>query len=108
MDGGAAMQIGLDLKPRAASKPCPVDLQVLHDPLHVVPRLGERDLFDPVDRVDFGIAWIAIALDPFFHAAAAGIIGGESQDVGAAVVLDQPAEFGGAKRGVRPDRSLSG
>jgi hypothetical protein len=39
--------------------------------LHVVARLGERNLFDPVDRVDFGI--IAVALNSLLDAAAAGI-----------------------------------
>ena len=63
---GAAAQIGLDLQPRAAAEAGAVDLKVLHDPLHVVARLGERDQLDPVDRVDLGIARIAVALDPFF------------------------------------------
>jgi hypothetical protein len=37
-------------------------------------------LFDPVDRVDFGIARIAVAIDPFFDAAAAGIVGRKGHD----------------------------
>jgi hypothetical protein len=44
----------------------------LHDPLHVIAGLGKRDQLDPVDRVDLEIARIAIALDSFFDAAAAG------------------------------------
>jgi hypothetical protein len=40
---GAAVQVGLDLQPRAAAKSGPVDLQILHDPLHVIAGLGERD-----------------------------------------------------------------
>ena len=94
------MQVGFDLELGPAAEPRAIDLQVLHDPLHVVARLGERDLLDPVDRVDLGIARIAVTLDPFLDAAAAGIVAGEGQDVGAAVVLEQAAEFGGAKRGV--------
>ena len=66
------MQIGLDLQPCTAAEPRPVDLQILHDPLHVVAGLGERDQLDPVDRVDLGIARVAITLDPFFDAASAG------------------------------------
>ena len=56
LDAGAAMQVGFDLEPGPAGEPRTIDLQVLHDPLHVVPCLGERDLLDPVDRVDLGIA----------------------------------------------------
>ena len=36
----AAVQVGFDLKPCPAAEPRAIDLQVLHDPLHVVPRLG--------------------------------------------------------------------
>src|SRR6185436_18626967 len=84
LDAGAAMQVGFDLGPGPTAAPRAIDLQVLHDPLHVIPRLGERDLFDPVDRVDLGIARIAVTLDPFLDAAAAGIVAGKGQDVGAA------------------------
>ena len=45
------MQIGLDLKPGPAAESRAIDLQVLHDPLHVVARLGERDGLDPIDDV---------------------------------------------------------
>src|SRR6266496_958806 len=99
-DAGAAMQVGFDLESGPAAEPRAIDLQVFHDPLHVVPRLGEGDLFDPVDRVDLGIARIAVTLDPFFDTAATGIVAGKRQDVGAAVVLEQPAELGSAKHGV--------
>src|SRR5207249_11224359 len=97
-DAGAAMQVSFDLEPGPAAEPRAIDLQVLHDPLHVIPCLGERDLLDPIDRVDLGIARIAVTLDPFLDAAATGIVAGESQDVGAAVVLEQTAELGGAKQ----------
>src|SRR5256714_15525018 len=99
-DAGAAVQVGFDLEPGPAAEPRAVHLQVLHDPLHVVARLGERNLFDPVDGVDLGIARVAVTLDPFLDAAATGIVAGEGQDVGAAVVLEQAAELGGAKHGV--------
>ena len=75
------MQVGLDLQPRSAAEAGAIDLQILHDPLHVVAGLRERDLLDPVDGIDFGIARIAVALDPFLDAAAAGIVASESQDV---------------------------
>src|ERR1700686_4800945 len=96
-DAGAPVQVGLDLEPRAAAESETIDLQVLHDPLHVIAGLGERDQLDPVDRVDLGIARVAVALDPFLDAAAAGIVGRERHDVGAAIILDQAAEFGGAE-----------
>ena len=93
----AAMQVGFDLQPRPTAESRSVALQVFHDPLHIVARLGERDVFDPVDRVDLGIARMAVTLDPLFDAAAAGIVSGEGPEVGAAVVF-QPPELGGAAR----------
>src|SRR5450631_198022 len=62
-DAGAAVQIGLDLQPGSAAEPETIDLQILHDPLHVIAGLGERDQFDPVDRIDLGVAGIAITVD---------------------------------------------
>src|SRR5260221_3947484 len=82
---GASTQVGLDLQPRSAAESRAIDLQILHHPLHIVAGLGERDQFDPVDGVDLGIPRIAIALDPFFYAAASGIVGGKCHDVGAAI-----------------------
>src|ERR1700722_11639287 len=84
----AAVQVGLDLQPRSAAEARAIDLQIFDDPLHVIARLGERNLLDPVDRIDSGIAWVAIAIDPLFDAAAAGIVGRKCDDVGAAVILD--------------------
>src|SRR5207237_6615408 len=81
---GAAAQIGLDLQPGSAAEAGAIDLQVLHHPLHVIAGLGERNLLDPIDRVDLRIARIAVALDPFLEAAAPGIVGGEGPDVGTA------------------------
>ena len=83
-DAGTAVQVGLDLQPRPAAKSRAIDLQILHDPLHVIAGFGKRDQFDPVDRIDLGIARIAVTLDPFFDAAATGIVAGKGQDVGAA------------------------
>jgi hypothetical protein len=51
------MQVGLDLQPRSAAEARAINLQILHDPLHVISCFGERDQFDPVDHVDF---WIAV------------------------------------------------
>ena len=91
----AAMQVGLDLQMHATTEAGSGDRQVLHHPLHIVAGFGEGDQLDPVDCVHLGIARIAIALDPLFEAAAAGIIGGERHDVGAAVILEEAAELGG-------------
>ena len=82
----AAAQVGLDQQLAAAAEARAIDLQVLHDPLDVIARLGDRDALDPVDRIDLGIARIAVGGDPLLHAAAAGIVAGEGQDVGAAVI----------------------
>src|SRR5207245_2352613 len=97
---GTAAQVGLDLQPRAAAEAGAVNLKVLHDPLHVVARLGERDQLDPVDRVDLRVARIAVAINPLFHAAAAGVVGGKRHDVGAAIILEQAAKLGRAECGV--------
>jgi len=77
-----------------------VDLQVFHDPLHIVAGLRKRDLLDPINGIDLGIAGIAVTLDPFLDAAASGIIGGEGHDVGAAVILDQPRRVSAAPSAV--------
>src|SRR5262245_55377248 len=82
---GAPSQVGLDQEPRAAAEAHAIDLQVLHDALDVVARLRKRNAFDPVDRIDLGIARIAVLLDPFTHATATGIVAGEGHDVRAAI-----------------------
>src|SRR5262245_52521434 len=90
----APTQIRLDQQPRAAPEANAVDLQVFEHALDVVAGLGERDAFDPIDRIDFRITWVAIFGDPFLHAATAGIVAGEGQDMGAAVVGIKVAELG--------------
>ena len=75
------------MPPGAAGEARLIDLQILHYALDVVARLRKRNAFDPVDRVDPGIARIAILCDPFFHASASGIVAGEDQEIGAAVVV---------------------
>ena len=47
--------------------------------------------------VDLGIARIAMLGDPLLHPAAAGIVAGEGENVGAAVFLDELAELGRAQ-----------
>src|ERR1700674_3308328 len=74
------------LPPRAVAEAHAIYLQVLHDALDVVARLGKRNAFDPVDRIDLGVARIAVLLDPFFEPASAGIVAGENQQVGAGVI----------------------
>jgi hypothetical protein len=92
----AAAQIRLDEQPRAAAEANAVNLQVFEHALDVVARLGEWNAFDPIDRIDLRIARVAVSGDPFLHAAAAGIVAGEGQDMGAAVVSIEVAELGRA------------
>ncbi len=79
---------------RTAAEPHAIGSQVLHYALKVVARLGKRNPFDPVDRVDLGVARIAVPLDPFFDLAVAGIIAGEDQEVGAVVIPLEPRSWG--------------
>ena len=58
------MQVGLHSR-GAGAEARAVDLQVLHDTLRIVARLSEWDAFDPIDRIDFGIARIAVLGYPF-------------------------------------------
>src|SRR5262249_27196697 len=99
LDRRCTVQIRLD-RGGAGAEPCAVDLQILHDPLDVVARLGERDALDPVDGIDLGIAWIAVLRHPLLDPAAAGVVARKSHDVGAAVVRKQPRELGRPHLGV--------
>src|SRR5262245_63863212 len=78
--GAAAAHVSLDGESVVAVEAHPVDRHVLHHPLHVVAGLRERDELDPVDRVDLRVARIAIALQPFLDAAAAGVVAGERSE----------------------------
>src|SRR5262245_30496768 len=89
-----AMQVGFDQELRAAAETNAVDLKVFEHALDVVARFGERDALDPVDRIDLWVARIAIFRDPFLHAPAPGIVAGEGEDVRAAIVDVEIAEFG--------------
>ena len=53
------MQIGLT-RHDIGAKTRPVDLEVLHHPLDVVARLGQRYALDSIHRVNLGIARIAV------------------------------------------------
>jgi hypothetical protein len=64
------VQIWLD-RPGTGPEACAVDLQILHYALHVIPRLGERNALDPVNRINLGIAWIAVLSHPLFYPTAA-------------------------------------
>ena len=46
-----------------------------------------RAAFDPVDRVDAGIAWITMLRHPLLDPAAARVIAGERHDVGPMILL---------------------
>src|SRR6266516_3936634 len=75
----------------------PIDLQILEYPLNIIARFRERDAFDPVDWIDFGVTRIAVLRDPFLHPATPRIVAGEDQDKGAAVVSHQSRELGRSK-----------
>ena len=79
-----------------AAKALAIDQQILHHPLDIVSRFGKRNALDPVDRVDLGIARIAVGLDPVPHPAPAGVVAGKGHDVRALVFAQQRAQFGGA------------
>src|SRR6266446_7501571 len=69
LDRRGAVQVRLD-RGGAGAEARAVDLQILHDPLDVVARLGERDALDPVDGIDLGIARIAVLCHPLLDSAA--------------------------------------
>src|ERR1700712_3619362 len=52
----AAAQVRLDQQLGTTAETEPIDLDVLHDALHVVARFRERDALHPIDRIDIGIA----------------------------------------------------
>ena len=61
-----------------------IDLNAFQHTLHVVSSFGYRNLFNPVDEIYLGImARVTIGLQPAAHVGWAGVIGGQSQNVGA-------------------------
>src|SRR5262249_25078389 len=58
----AAAKVGFDQEPRIVVESRAVDLHIFDDALDVVARLRNRNALDPVDRIDFGIARIAVLL----------------------------------------------
>src|SRR6266699_2589022 len=78
----------------------PIDLQILEYPLNIIARYRERDAFDPVDWIDFGVTRIAVLRDAFLHPATPRIVAGKDQDKGAAVVSHQARELGRPHLGV--------
>src|ERR1700722_677427 len=96
ISGGAPVEVGLDHETRPATQTDPVDLQILEHAFHVIARLRKWDAFDPIDRIDLGIARITVARNPFPYASAPGIVPGEGQDIGAPVALEQVAKLRGA------------
>ena len=75
-----------------------VDLQVFQHALDIVAGLREGDALDPVDRVDIGIARIAVILDPAAGAVGAGIIGGQRENVGAVELVHHLGQMMHAQR----------
>ena len=84
-----AMQIELRHHRSTGVEANAIDLQILHDALDVVARFGKWNALHPINRVDLGIARIAVLLHPFLNAASAGVIAGEAHDVGAAILPQQ-------------------
>ena len=99
----AAAQVGFDQKLGIVFDERAIDLHVLDHALDVIARFRDRNALDPVDRIYFGIAWIAVLFDPFLRAAWAGIVGDKGEDVGAAPRGDVVAELRRAKLGVIDD-----
>src|SRR6202167_1933324 len=87
-------QGGLDQKPWIVAEPSAVDLHVLDDPLDVISRLGDGDALDPVDRIDFRIARIAVVFDPFPRPARAGVVSNKSEHIRSAPASDVIAKLG--------------
>ena len=75
-DGHHSVQIRLDSCDTGAQAGC-IYLQVFDNALNVIPRLGQWDALHPIDRVNFGIAWVAVLRHPFPDATAAGIVARE-------------------------------
>src|SRR3974377_90075 len=69
-----APHVSLDHQLAAAAEARAVDLQVLYNPLHVVARLRDRDALHPVDRIDVGVARIAIGGEPLLNPPAPGLL----------------------------------
>ena len=82
---GPPSQVCVDLQFRATPEAHAVDLKVLEHSLDIVACLGERNALDPVDRVDLGIARVAIPGDPVLDPSASGIVAGDRENVGAAI-----------------------
>jgi hypothetical protein len=68
----------------------------LDNALDVIAGFGKRDAFDPVYRIDLGIAGIAVTLNPFLDPAAAGIVAGKCEHIRAVVVGDVVGEASSA------------
>jgi hypothetical protein len=60
LDRRRAVQVGPDRR-GAGAEARAVNLQVLHDTLHVVAGLGEWDALHPINGIDLGIARIGRA-----------------------------------------------
>ena len=75
-----------------------IDLHVFQHALNVIARFREGDAFNPVDRIDIGIAGIAVILDPLIGAVRPGIIGHQGKDIGAVILVDDLFEMVHAER----------
>ena len=51
-----------------------VDVEVLHYALDVVAGFSERNAFNPINWVDFGIARISELFNPFLYTTPSGIV----------------------------------
>ena len=72
-DGHYPVQIRLDSCDTSAQADR-ICVQVFHNPLNVIPRFSQWDALHPIDRVNFGIAWVAVLGHPFPDSTAAGVV----------------------------------
>src|ERR1700727_2242595 len=73
-----------------------VDLQILQNALDIIAGFARRNFLDPVDGIDIGVARIADLPHPFAYTMRAGIITGQSEDIGSVERVDLILDEGAA------------
>src|ERR1700757_3985168 len=92
-DSRHAMQIWLD-SCNTGTQACRIDLQAFHDPLNVIARLGQWDALHPINRINFGIARIAVFGHPLPNPTAPSVVSCKRHDIRASVLLKQSTYLG--------------